>query len=165
MCWAEQPGDGGGRGAAPAVTETSWRSRQRQPGPGTGCGTCGTEREGPGPQGAVWGAELPREARVWARALTCPVPPRGEQNSQMVLSKRGEPGQGDPLGAVSRAPSSSSWASSGAYPCRARNSPSMAPGAASHLIFPPTRQGWYSASPASSAAGMPGSLLPVWVPP
>lgn len=57
--------------------------------PGQAVGNAAQIVGGPAPKGQLWGAELPREARVWARALTGPVPPGGGQNSQMVMSKEG----------------------------------------------------------------------------
>lgn len=137
---------------------------------GQAVGHAAQSMRGPAPKGQLWGAELPREARVWAKGsdLSCASERRAELTDGD--EQGGEsPGQGDPLGAASRAPSSSSWASSGAFPCRAPVPETAPPWP---RVLPLTsfslrhgRAGTLLASPASSAAGMPGSLLPVWVPP
>lgn len=102
------------RGQAGGAASASLASR-------AGCGTHGTKRGGPGPQGQLWGAELPREARVWARALTCPMSPGGGQNSQMVMSKEGRAPAGCPPWGSQQSPLliQAGPALGLAHPCRA----------------------------------------------
>lgn len=134
----------------------------------------GRARGGPAPREQLRGPRLPREAGIWARAPTRPVASRrAGLRTDGDGARRGVPGQGIPPQGSQQSPLLIQPGQLWGCPTPVPAVPPM-PGAtglrsrALPLTSPSLRhsQGWEpsprcSASPAASAARVPGSLLPV----